>query len=177
MDRIEEHYRTVVVPEYERARADLLDLIADEAEATVHRLSGEPRKRRRATKAEMQVRRLMLADLAAEHGPCSVRHLFYRSVVAGMPGITKNDPGYDKVQTLVLELRRSGDIAYSAIVDSTRWMRVPDMWGSVQEALDDTARLYRRDLWRSSPYRVEVWCESDSIASTITGMTYRWASR
>jgi hypothetical protein len=137
-------------------------------------LRGEPDKRRRATKEEMETRREMLVDLAHEHGPCSVRHLFYQSVVAQMPGITKTDAGYGKVQLLVLELRRDGSIPYSLIVDSTRWQRGPRMWGSVQEALDDTARLYRRDLWRSSPWRVEVWCESDSIASTITEPTYRW---
>jgi hypothetical protein len=137
-------------------------------------ISGSPDKRRRATKAEMETRRELVIGLALEHGPCSVRHLFYQAVVARVPGITKNDSGYNKVQLLVLELRRAGLIPYSLIVDSTRWQRGPRTWGSVQEALDDTARLYRRDLWRSSPWRVEVWCESDSIASTITEPTYRW---
>ncbi len=137
-------------------------------------LRGEPDKRRRATKAEMETRRSMLVALAHEHGPCSVRHLFYQATVAKVPGITKDDSGYNKVQPLVLELRRAGRVPYSLIVDSTRWMRLPDMWGSVHEALADTARLYRRDLWRSSSWRVEVWCESDSIASTIADTTYRW---
>jgi hypothetical protein len=122
----------------------------------------------------MAERRGHLVDLAVEHGPCSVRHLFYQAVVSGVPGITKDDAGYAKVQRLVLELRRSGGIAYEMVTDSTRWMRKPTSWGSPEEALASTARFYRRDLWRTSNYRVEVWCESDSIASTIYDVTARW---
>src|SRR5437870_3324607 len=77
--------------------------------------------RRRGTNAEMSTRREMIVNLAEEHGPCSVRHVFYQSVVAGVPGVTKNDSGYNKVQRIVLEQRRAGAIAYDAIVDSTRW--------------------------------------------------------
>lgn len=130
--------------------------------------------RTRATKAEMVERAAMLTDLAAQHGPCSVRHLFYASVVAGVPGITKDQSGYSKVQRQVLELRRSGDIAYRLVVDSTRWMRKPRSFDSMQDALEATARLYRRNLWNTSPWRVEVWCESDSIAGTIYEATARW---
>jgi hypothetical protein len=133
-----------------------------------------PIRRTRATKAEMGERREQIIDLADEHGPCSVRHLFYRAVVDAVPGITKNDSGYNKVQRIVLEQRRAGTIPYKLIVDSTRWQRKPDSYGSHQEALLAIASTYRRDLWRTSDYRVEVWCESDSIASTVWDVTARW---
>ena len=74
--------------------------------------------RRRASRAEMFERKSALIDLVYEHGPSSVRHIFYRAVVTGVTGITKNQSGYDKVQRAVLELRRSGDIPYSLIVDN-----------------------------------------------------------
>jgi hypothetical protein len=122
----------------------------------------------------MVERRQMIADLVHEHGPCSVRHVYYQAVVAGVPGITKTDSGYEKVQRIVLDQRRSGAIPYASIVDTTRWMRKPDSWGSPEEALRSTASFYRRDLWRKSEYRVEVWCESDSIASTIYEVTADW---
>lgn len=131
-------------------------------------------KRRRATNAEMAERSEMLVDLAVEHGPCSVRHLFYASVVAGMPGITKDDKGYRKVQRLVLDLRRDGRIDYELVVDSTRWLRKPTSYNSMQDALKATARQYRRNLWARSPWRVEVWAESDSISSTIYDVTSMW---
>jgi hypothetical protein len=133
-----------------------------------------PVKRRRATKAEMAERAEVLTRLAAEHGPCSVRHLYYAAVVAGVPGIEKDDAGYNKVQRQVLALRRSGAITYSSVVDSTRWQRKPRSYDSVEEALAATAAHYRRNLWATSSWRVEVWCESDSIASTIYKVTARW---
>lgn len=126
-----------------------------------------PVKRNRATQAEMAARRDQLAALANEHGPCSVRHLFYASVVAGMPGITKDVNGYAKVQRLALELRRAGRIPYRLIVDNTRLARFLDTWDTPEDFLDDLAGFYRRDLWTRSPWRVEVWCESDSISSTV----------
>lgn len=122
----------------------------------------------------MAVRGEMLVDLASEHGPCSVRHLFYRAVVASVPGITKDKQGYDKVQRQLLGLRRSGAIPYAAITDTTRWQRKPDSYLSIAEALNETARLYRRNLWASSPWRLEVWAESDSISSTILPVTDRF---
>jgi hypothetical protein len=115
-----------------------------------------------------------LVDLALEHGPCSVRHLFYRAVVDMLPGITKNDSGYNKVQNAILRLRREGRIPYELIVDSTRWMRMDDVFDGVEDALTSCARTYRRDLWSGSEHRLEVWCESDSIASTIADITNTW---
>lgn len=129
----------------------------------------------RATKKEMAVRHAMLVDLVAEHGPCSVRHIFYRATVVGVPGITKNQSGYNKVQRAVLDLRRSGDIPYHLIVDNTRWRRQPTVWTGADEVLNHVAATYRRNLWDESAYRVEVWCESDSIAGTILPVTDKWA--
>lgn len=130
--------------------------------------------RRRATQQEMLERRAALVDLAYDHGPCSVRHLYYRATVAKVPGIDKSSAGYDKVQRLVLALRRDGSIPYHLVVDGTRWMRKQRTYDSVADALAATAQLYRRNLWSSSSWRVEVWAESDSIASTIYPVTNRW---
>jgi len=116
----------------------------------------------------------MLVELAYANGPCSVRHLYYAATVAKVPGITKTDTGYAKVQRLVLSLRRSGEIPYDLVTDSTRWQRKAKSYGSVEDALAETARLYRRNLWSRSPWRVEVWAESDSISSTIWPVTSRW---
>jgi hypothetical protein len=133
-----------------------------------------PIKRRRATRAEMEHRHERLVALAEEHGPCSVRHLFYRAVVDGLDGIDKTNSGYMKVQRAVLELRRAGRIPYSSIVDNSRTAFVTDVWTGPDGFLDEVTALYRRDLWERSPYRVEVWCESDSIAGTLLDVASRW---
>jgi len=63
-----------------------------------------PIKRRRATKAEMGERAQFLIRYAEEHGPMTVRGLYYQAEVNGVPGITKDDA---KVQQQVLNLRRA----------------------------------------------------------------------
>lgn len=130
--------------------------------------------RRRATPEEMEARHQRLVELADEHGPCSVRHLFYRAVVDGVEGITKDQSGYLKVQRGVLKLRREARIPYAWITDNSRTVFAADAWSGPAGFLDDIAALYRRDLWDRSPFRVEVWCESDSIAGTLLDVTRRW---
>lgn len=126
----------------------------------------------RATQAEMEARYSSLVALAHEHGPCSVRHIYYRAVVDQI--VTKDDSGYNKVQRAVLHLRREGSIPYWLITDNTRYRISPDVWTGPEAALRHVADSYRRDLW-ASDVRVEVWVESDSIAGTIQQVTQQWA--
>jgi hypothetical protein len=53
-----------------------------------------PIKRRRATKAEMEARAEFLISYAEAHGPVTVRQLYYRAEVEGLPGIDKTESGY-----------------------------------------------------------------------------------
>jgi hypothetical protein len=43
--------------------------------------------RPRATNAEMEDRARFLVEYAAEHGPVTVRQLYYRAVVEGLPEV------------------------------------------------------------------------------------------
>jgi hypothetical protein len=130
-----------------------------------------PIRRRRATKAEMEERAEFLIDYASEHGPVTVRGLYYQAEVHGIPGITKDDRDYDKVQRQVLVLRRAGRLAYQDISDATRWMRKPTTHTGVKAALEETARFYRKSLWEDAKDYVEVWCEKDALAGVIFPIT------
>jgi hypothetical protein len=130
-----------------------------------------PVRRRRATKVEMAERANFLVDYAAAHGPITVRGLYYQAEVAGIPGIDKTEGSYAKVQRQVLELRRSGDLDYEHIADATRWMRKPRSHNSIEDALAETARLYRRNLWRDTEDHVEIWIEKDALAGVIYPIT------
>jgi hypothetical protein len=132
------------------------------------------KKRRRATKAEMEARADFLIDYAEKHGPVTVRQLYYQAEVAGLPGIDKTELGYCKIQHQVLELRRSGDLDYGLIADATRWMRKPTTYDSVQEAIDATARFYRKSLWADAEAYVEVWCEKGALAGVILPITSKY---
>src|SRR5262249_47761392 len=129
---------------------------------SVYQASPIKPKRQRATKDEMEERAGFLIDYASEHGPITVRGLYYQAEVAGLPGIGKDDAGYIKVQYQVLKLRREGRLSYDDIADATRWMRKPKSYDSVEEALESTARLYRKNLWADAEDYVEVWIEKDA---------------
>jgi hypothetical protein len=128
-------------------------------------------KRKRATKDEMQIRAKFLIDYAKAHGPVTVRGLYYQAEVAKLPGITKDDGDYDKIQRQVLALRRSAEMPYSAIADATRWMRKPRSYDGIEAALLATAATYRKALWTEANATVEIWCEKDALAGVIYPVT------
>jgi hypothetical protein len=132
------------------------------------------RTNRRATKAEMEERAEFLIDYADEHGPVTVRGLYYQAEVARIPGIGKDDTGYEKVQRQVLFLRRADRLSYSDIADATRWTRKPKSYNSVEEALRSTAALYRKALWADADDHVEIWCEKDALAGVIFQVTAQY---
>ncbi len=103
--------------------------------------TASPVKRSRATRAEMEVRAAFLLAYAERHAPVTVRQLYYAAEVHGMPGISKSDGDYTKIQRQVLDLRRAKRMPYAAIADATRWMRRPRSYDSVADALQETAAL------------------------------------
>jgi hypothetical protein len=119
----------------------------------------------------MEARAAFLVAYAAEHGPVTVRQLYYVAEVHEVPGITKSEGDYDKVQRQVLKLRRDKRMPYSAIADATRWMRKPATYDSVYDALSETAALYRRNIWSEHPEHVEIWVEKDALAGVIYPVT------
>jgi hypothetical protein len=122
----------------------------------------------------MEQRAEFLIDYASGHGPITVRGLYYQAEVRGLPGIDKQDSSYGKVQRQVLDLRRAGRLAYEHIADATRWMRRPKIYDSEEEALEDCARMYRKNLWRDIGTYVEIWCEKDALAGVIYPITAKY---
>jgi len=114
----------------------------------------------------MELRAEFLIDYASEHGPITVRGLYYQAEVARLPGITKDDKDYTKIQRQVLSLRRNGRLEYRDIADATRWMRKPTTHNSVEAALRNTAAHYRKALWNDADEYVEIWNEKDAQAGS-----------
>jgi hypothetical protein len=138
---------------------------------TIHAAGRTNRGRPRSP--EVEERRRAIAELAEAEHPCSVRNVYYRAVVAGI--VTKDQRGYDLVQRDLADLRRRRLVPWEWIVDHTRLVRKPTTYRSVEEALRRTAEHYRRDLWADSPVRLEVWAESQSIASVVADVADEWA--
>lgn len=126
-------------------------------------------KRRRSTKAEVEARRSALYGIVVEQRPMTVRQVFYQATVQNL--IEKTEAGYTKVQTDLVKMRQDGSLPYSWLADNTRWQRRPRTFDSVQDALEDTARFYRKSLWTEAEVYVEVWLEKDALAGVVMPVT------
>jgi hypothetical protein len=123
----------------------------------------------RSTKAEIEARRSALYHIVEQMRPMTVRQVFYQATVADL--VEKTEAGYAKVQTDLVQMRRSGELPYDWLADNTRWQRKPATFNSPQQALEDTARLYRKALWADADAYVEVWLEKDALAGVVLPIT------
>src|SRR6266496_3625734 len=139
-------------------------------------------KRSRATKDEVGERRKSLFDIVKAMRPMTVRQVFYQATVRGI--VEKSEAGYTKVQTDLVQMRRAGfdfrlgpghthheTLPYAWLADNTRWQRKPNTFTSIQEALDETARFYRKALWTDAGAYAEVWLEKDALAGVVYPIT------
>jgi hypothetical protein len=132
----------------------------------------EPRsiKRNRRTNARLgQLDDQIVEALRACH-PQSVRHVFYLMTDPRLPEpVEKTEEGVNLVKRRLKVLRRSGRVPYAWVEDMSRRGYHVATYGDSAEFLRSVASLYRADLWQQTPYYVEVWCESRSIAGVIMG--------
>ena len=125
--------------------------------------------KRRATKAEVEARRDALFDIVYDMKPMTVRQVFYQATVAGI--VEKSEAGYNKVQTDLVQMRKAGSLPYSWLADNTRWQRKPDTYDSVEQALQETAKFYRKSLWADADCYVEIWLEKDALSGVVYPVT------
>jgi hypothetical protein len=126
----------------------------------------------RATKIQMAALFEALVRIVREIKPCTVRQVFYQATVRGV--IDKNEAGYDRVQRALVALRRQERIPYRQITDNTRWQIKPATYDSLADALESTARFYRRAVWSDVDAYVEVWLEKDALAGVVNPITSRY---
>ena len=131
----------------------------------------EPRpvKRVRSTKVAVDRRRAGLRDIARRSAPATVRQIYYLGTVAGL--VPKTEDAYKVVKTDLTIMRKDGSMPYNWLANSTRWQRKPNTFGSVQAALEETARLYRKALWADANAYVEIWLEKDALAGVVLPVT------
>jgi hypothetical protein len=126
-------------------------------------------KRYRSTKVEVETRRAALLDIVAEMQPMTVRQVFYQATVRDL--VEKAESGYAKVQTDLTLMRREGTLPYDWLADNTRWQHKPRTFDSVEDALNETARFYRKSLWADADAYVEIWLEKDALAGVVYPVT------
>jgi hypothetical protein len=101
--------------------------------------------------------------------PMTVRQVFYQATVRGL--IEKAESGYDKVQNDLTVMRRDESLPYDWLADNTRWQRKPRTFDSIEDALNETAKFYRKSLWADADAYVEIWLEKDALAGVVYPIT------
>jgi hypothetical protein len=123
------------------------------------------------TKADMVgLREAILEILSADH-PQTVRQVFYQLVVRGAVKKTETEYG-QTVSRLLTEMRLDGELEWTWIVDNSRRTSVTRTFDTVGEALEDSAKFYRRSALRESDVYIEIWSEKEALA----GILYEAAS-
>jgi hypothetical protein len=149
----------------ERQRAEWL-------QSRIYRTSGVNQRSRR-TNDELAEIDEAIYEIAKAEQPVTVRGLFYRCVSRGL--VPKTDKGknngYAVVQREALKMRRRGDLPYGWITDGSRLRLKPESYSSVAAALQNTATMYRRNLWIDQGVHVEVWAEKDAIRGVVFPVT------
>src|SRR5258708_30440344 len=128
--------------------------------------------RMRATKAQMEDRYASIHAIVAEQKPMTVRQVFYQCTVRGV--VEKTELGYLKVQQALVKMRRNVMLPYGWLADKTRWQRKPSSYDTVDDALEDTARFYRKNLWRDADCYVKIWLEKDALSGGIYPVTAKF---
>jgi hypothetical protein len=118
---------------------------------------------------QVEARREALLAIIDHGKPMTVRQVFYQATVRGL--VEKAESGYAKVQTDLVKMRRAAELPYDWLADNTRWQRKPTTFTSVEQALLNTAKFYRKDLWADAGSYVEVWLEKDALAGVIYPVT------
>lgn len=129
----------------------------------------ETLKKRRRTKAELEQHQATIIRLLEEYHPQSIRQLFYQLVTPGLEGgIEKTDRNYQNLIHQLVKMRDEMKFPMNWIADHTRRAyKSGGTQSSLKDMLIRTAIAYRSSVWQMMDERVEVWCESESLAGVL----------
>jgi len=104
----------------------------------------------------------------------STRQIFYQVVSSG--AVENKPAGYDKVQRLVVQLRRSGDIDYSRVVDRTRTKHHAEGWKSAEQVVRTFGKHFRRDMWAEQDTIVMIGLEKQALEGIFAEVVDEYGS-
>lgn len=131
---------------------------------------GRQKGDKRRTQQNMAGLRALIYHVAEVEHPVTVRQTFYRLSSYGVIAKTQGEYNGTVVRQMV-EMRRAGTLPFAWVADSTRWMHKHQSYSGLEDALRNTARTYRRDLWSRSPVYIEIWIEKESLAGVVMDVT------
>ena len=129
-----------------------------------------PITRSRRTKAGVTAIRDAIINVIEADPPMTVRQVFYQLVARNV--IEKSEAQYQgTVIRLMTEMRLAGDLPFDWVVDESRRVRVTQTYDSVADAIEQTARFYRRSALAQSSDYLEIWLEKDALSGSLWDVT------
>lgn len=107
-------------------------------------------------------------------GSMSTRQVFYQLVSGG--AIDNSQRDYERVQRLLVHMRRDGAIPYDRIVDRTRGKHQRPGWDGVEDVMVSVAEQYRRNLWVGQETVVMVACEKQALEGIFAEVVDRYGA-
>lgn len=126
-------------------------------------------KRKRRSAAEMRRIRDAIYAFCFKQKPVGVRQTAYNISTLGL--IAKTEQEFKQIGRLMGEMREDGSLPFDWVTDNSRWMRKPRTYSGLAELMQNTAALYRRDLWRSMDAYCEIWCEKHGMMGVLYPVT------
>src|SRR6266536_1381541 len=120
----------------------------------------------RRTKADISDIKTAIGDILRDDHPMTVRQVFYQLVARGT--IEKTEAQYQgTVIRLLTDMRIGGEVPFAWITDETRRTRITRTFDTIADAVNDTAKFYRRSALRECKDYVQIWCEKEALAGII----------
>jgi hypothetical protein len=100
----------------------------------------------------------------------TVRQVFYQLVTRG--AIEKSEKEYQQtVIRLMAEMRLAGELPWLWVIDESRRRRITETHESINEAVEDAIRFYRKSALREAGEYIEIWCEKDALSGILWEVT------
>jgi hypothetical protein len=122
--------------------------------------------RRRGKAAATLLLEQAILGIVEERAPITVRGVCYALFTRGLiPNMSTNSTG--KVSRVMTDMRESGTLDWTEIVDGSRAVERPNVWDSPEQRIQVAIRGYRRDHWQDQPAVVEVWSEKSTVHGVL----------
>lgn len=99
----------------------------------------------------------IIDDYTKQGYTLTLRQIYYQLVSNNV--IENSEKSYNNLGNLINNGKLTGLIDWEAIEDRTRYLRKNSHWNNPDEIIKTAARSYKKDLWETQSFYLEVWIE------------------
>jgi hypothetical protein len=98
----------------------------------------------------------------------TLRQLYYQFVARDI--LENTQQSYARLGSIINDARLAGMLDWEAVEDRTRNLNGNIHEESPEAAIEDLAKYFTIDKWRTQPKRVEVWVEKEALIGVFEGI-------